>query len=657
MAGSPRIISPLLIAVAIHMVSSFVQLSPSRTSTNPRIQSAVFSTATNSTLSVPTTIVAPLDNGGKKIIKRKYTVGKYENHAANGTQKNKRKRPESQAISKEKSAAKNQNRRRKWKQKRGPAEDQFQWLHWVWNQWKDTSPGDLTDENVIKQMFAAIPRWSKRKSEQAAGNAEELLERLIQEAIAGNPHMRTNATSGDALPTAMLSVTHFNAAMDAYGKIGNPAGVQRILRRMESLRTSGVQDFADLQPDEFSMSTLATAWAKSHSEEAAQKAEAIIQYMDLNGLIANTITYNSVLHAIAVGNQCDRALRAEDMVQRMKLRHNEKGEDCKPDVYTYQSLIQAWSRTQMPGSPQEAERILGFMDDEASTGEKNCHLMAPNTYCFTSKFREDCTCLCIALLVSQHFFRPIAVIHSWARSSERKRARQAYQLLNIMTRRYNDARNEYKSNPTKKNKHRYKLLKPNVKTFTAVLNACARPIEDSEKGDAFAIAKLAMAELSVGTYGKPNFLSYAAYLAVCATTLEAGPERDAETKKVFQDCINAGQVAQIVLEKLYTAVSPEMLFELIGDHLNENGKITIPSHWNRSTKGERVGGNFLAQNEFNDEVVRSIPKSFQQRIEDVQKYGGKSGVYSGLSSPTMLKKGEDEIMWSKDEFSWGDDKK
>eukprot|EP00533_Pseudo-nitzschia_delicatissima_P006386 CAMPEP_0116089954 /NCGR_PEP_ID=MMETSP0327-20121206/6694_1 /TAXON_ID=44447 /ORGANISM="Pseudo-nitzschia delicatissima, Strain B596" /LENGTH=222 /DNA_ID=CAMNT_0003581167 /DNA_START=121 /DNA_END=785 /DNA_ORIENTATION=+ len=222
-----------------------------------------------------------------------------------------------------------------------------------------------------------------------------------------------------------------------------------------------------------------------------------------------------------------------------------------------------------------------------------------------------------------------------------------------MTRRYNDARNEYKSNPTKKNKHRYKLLKPNVKTFTAVLNACARPIEDSEKGDAFAIAKLAMAELSVGTYGKPNFLSYAAYLAVCATTLEAGPERDAETKKVFQDCINAGQVAQIVLEKLYTAVSPEMLFELIGDHLNENGKITIPSHWNRSTKGERVGGNFLAQNEFNDEVVRSIPKSFQQRIEDVQKYGGKSGVYSGLSSPTMLKKGEDEIMWSKDEFSWG----
>jgi hypothetical protein len=245
-------------------------------------------------------------------------------------------------------------------------------------------------------MKTAIPKWSKRKSPEAARRAEELLERLIKEAVAGNPHMRTNETTttvtseedSSAAPTSMLSVPLFNAAMDAYGKIGNPTGVQRILRRMEGLRMSGVDDFAQLQPDEFSMSTLATAWAKSHSEEAAQKAEGIIQYMDLKGLIPNTVTYNTILHAIAVGNECDRALRAEDMVQRMKKRHEEKGEDCQPDVYTYQSLIQAWSRTSMPGSPQKAERILRFMDDEASSGTKNCKRLAPNAYCFTSKFQK-----------------------------------------------------------------------------------------------------------------------------------------------------------------------------------------------------------------------------------------------------------------------------
>jgi len=403
--------SPLLIAIAIHMASCFVPFPRSRISTNPRLErwSPAFATVANSTL--PTaTMTAPRINGKHSIIQHTITVGKTKDNAPsvsrNKTKRHNRTEPSSRINKanpsshthnvKRNSNIKNNNNNHGTKKKRKlrPEEEQFNWLHWVYNQWKDTSPGDLTDENVIKQMMAAVPRWSKRKSIAAARHSEELLERLIQEAIAGNPHMRTKATTtttseeNSSAPTAMLSVSLFNAAMDAYGKIGNPTGVQRILRRMEGLRNSGVTDFTDLQPDEFSMSTLATAWAKSHSEEAAKKAEAIIQYMDIKGMIPNTITYNSVLHAIAVGNECDRALKAEDMVKRMKRRHEENDEDCKPDVYTYQSLIQAWSRTPMSGSPQRAERILRFMDNEASSGKKNCQRLAPNAYCFTSEFYE-----------------------------------------------------------------------------------------------------------------------------------------------------------------------------------------------------------------------------------------------------------------------------
>jgi hypothetical protein len=222
-----------------------------------------------------------------------------------------------------------------------------------------------------------------------------------------------------------------------------------------------------------------------------------------------------------------------------------------------------------------------------------------------------------------------------------------------MMQRYNDAKSEYNLNSTKKNKARYESLKPNVKTFTSVLNACARPIHVSESEDAFAIARLTMAELSLGIYGTPNFLSYAAYLAVCATTLEVGPERDAETKKTFRDCIEAGQVGQIVLEKLYTAASPELLHELLGEHLDERGQIRIPSDWNRSTQGERVGGTSMSQTELSEEVVRKIPKSFQQRLEDVQQFRGKSSVYSKESDPAMLRTGETELSWSYEDFGFG----
>jgi len=645
--GPIKITSFLLVAVVIQTTLCFVPFSLSRISSNPRVErlSPVFATIVNSTLPT-TTITVPRNNGNKNIIQRTYAVGKTEdntNFVSEQKTKNHSTTPNPSRIKKLKPSSQTHNEKgnrivniksnKKKKRKQRPDAEQFQWLHWVYNQWKDTSPGDLTDENVIKQMMAAVPRWSKRRSLKAAQRSEILLGRLIQEAIAGNPHMRTKATTisdeDSSAPSVMLSVNLFNSAMDGYGKIGNPAGVQRILRRMESLRTSGVADFADLKPDEFSMSTLATAWAKSHSAEAAQKAEAIIQYMDLKGLVPNTITYNSVLHAIAVGSECDRALRAEDIVLKMKRRHKENGEDCKPDVYTYQSLIQAWSRTSMPGSPQKAERILRGMDNEASSGKKYSERLAPNAYCFTT------------------------VIHSWARSSEKNKARQAYQLLNVMTRRYHDAKKEYSINKTKKNKSRYKLLKPNVKTFTSVLNACARPVNKAEKEDAFAIAQLAMAELSLGTYGKPNFLSYAAYLAVCATTLEVGPKRDAETKKTFGDCIQAGQVGQIVLEKLHTAASPELLDELIGQHLDDRGQVTIPPHWNKSTYGERAGGNSIVQTELNEEIVRKIPKSFQQRLENVQKFGGRSSIYSEAYDSSPIGSGGDGISWSKEEFNWG----
>ena len=233
------------------------------------------------------------------------------------------------------------------------------------------------------------------------------------------------------------------------------------------------------------------------------------------------------------------------------------------------------------------------------------------------------------------------MIHSWARSSERNRARHAHQLLSVMIRKYNDAEREYSVNNTKKNKSRSQMLKPNVKTLTAVLNACAWPAESSERADSFAIAQLVMTELSSGTYGKPNFLSYAAYLAVCGTTLDAGPERDAEAERTFRDCINAGEVGKIVLEKLYIAASPKLLHDLLGDHLDGSGQITIPSFWNRSIKGERAKGNAL-NTKVDDEVVSKIPKSFQERFSEVQNL-----------SPTVVGNGDDEILWSKVEFSRG----
>ncbi|KAG7356466.1 PPR: pentatricopeptide repeat domain containing protein [Nitzschia inconspicua] len=484
--------------------------------------------------------------------------------------------------------------------KKTPQHEEFQWLNWVYYQWKNTTPGQLTDEAIVRQMIAAIPHWARRKSLSAAERAEELLERLVVEALAGNPHL-TGACS-------LLTVSEFNKAMDAHGKIGNPSGVQRILRRMESLQRGGIPGdsgaFAHLRPDAFSMSILATALAKSRAPDAAQKAEAILHYMDLNDLVPNTVTYNAILNAIAVGNQVDKALKAEDLVQQMKERC-EKGQPCEPDVYTYQSLIQAWSKTTLPGAPQKAEEILWYMDVASEQNDK----LTPNAYCFTT------------------------VIHCWARSSEKNRARSAYNLLNTLMKRSQDI----SINPKKANQ-----LRPNVKTFTAVLNACARPSDVVEALDAFAIAKLTMAELSVGVYGHPNFLSYAAFLSVCATALEAGPKRDRIVRETFKKCVEAGEVGTIVVEKLHAAASLDLLNELVGTHRNENGEIQVPQQWKANVKGEKASSFFIRTPKVTDKVVSTVSKSSQQRFGVVQQYQDRLGAMSGDL--------DEEIIWRNGSF-------
>lgn len=232
-----------------------------------------------------------------------------------------------------------------------------------------------------------------------------------------------------------------------------------------------------------------------------------------------------------------------------------------------------------------------------------------------------------------------AVIHAWARSSESQRARSAYNLLNTLTRRCHDFKNSPKV---------AKQMRPNVKTFTAVLNACSRPIDESEADEAFSIAKLTMEELSIGTYGRPNFLSYAAFLLVCATTLQPGAERDAIVRSTFEDCVKAGQVGQIVLEKLLLAASTDLVDELIGDYRDITGQVQIPGQWKSRIHGERASSTFLPTPKLTESDVSKMPKTSQRRLGAVQKFGGRSGVLS-----CSHEEQDESIAWSRGGFGRG----
>jgi hypothetical protein len=129
--------------------------------------------------------------------------------------------------------------------------------------------------------------------------------------------------------------------------------------------------------------------------------------------------------------------------------------------------------------------------------------------------------------------------------------------------------------------------KPNVVIFTAVINACARPAQVSEKLDSFQIAQLTMEEALV--LGEANFLTFAAFLGVCSHTLLPSTLRDGTVKRTFEQCSDAGQVGRIVLEKLKQAASPVLYKELVGSYPLDGNDIPtqLPKAWTKNIRGER----------------------------------------------------------------------
>ena len=130
--------------------------------------------------------------------------------------------------------------------------------------------------------------------------------------------------------------------------------------------------------------------------------------------------------------------------------------------------------------------------------------------------------------------------------------------------------------------------KPNVVAFTAVLNACSRPANIAERKEAFDIAQRTMSQLSSGIYDRPNFLSYAAFFSVCATSVDRGAFRDSIVRTTFEHCVETGQVGQIVVQKLKDAASPQLFNELVGKYVNDCGSYELPRLWTLGLRGERV---------------------------------------------------------------------
>ena len=415
----------------------------------------------------------------------------------------------------------------KVKAKAAQKETEYKWLTWLYRNWKYVPVGEL-DEGIVRLMVPAMPLYAKRRTRRAAEQAEEMLDRYIAEYEAGNK-------------AAELNNTLFHAVMDAHAKCGQPEQAAAVLQKMIHL-SKREELLQALEPDVFSFTILATAWAKSRHPQAADKAENLLHYMERQNMAISTLTYNVVLNAIAVCHDKAKASRARRLVHRMEQMSQNKEANCEPDLYTYQSWMAACSRTRV--GLDETMQIFHSLEEKA--GERP-HLR-PNAHCFA------------------------AAIHAWAYSSKPNKAHEAHRLLQEMKRRYEDLGQSF--------------CRPNVVVFTSVINACVNPSSEHEALAAFDIAQSTFEELLCSPYGPPNFLTYAALLHACSTCLPRGEYCDSVVDQIFDMCCEYGCVGRIVVQKFREAASAELQDDVLGTRDWND----LPSDWTRRVKGERFNG-------------------------------------------------------------------
>jgi hypothetical protein len=253
---------------------------------------------------------------------------------------------------------------------------------------------------------------------------------------------------------------------------------------------------------------------------------------------------------------------AESLVRRMR----QWGVACRaPDLYTYQTLMTIYSKSRRPDAPAKTETVLRWLlqQSSASTALSDATAAArlqPNTHCYTALMRA----------------------YAYSTTASHKAA-HAWRLLSELQRRYESLG--------------IRTCRPNVVAYTGVLNACGGQQAPDERNEAYVVAQRAwQALLDHPQYGRPNYLTYAAYLQALISTLPRHDvRRDEDTRSIFAHCCEAGQVGAIVWNKLRLAASPDLWHEICAtaaaegesgpefDQRYEN----LPLSWRINVQGER----------------------------------------------------------------------
>jgi len=260
----------------------------------------------------------------------------------------------------------------------------------------------------------AIRAWSRsRRGREAAEHADRILEEMQapKDIVTYSSVISAWATSGmkshavqraeqllreieedtNLEPTTVV----LNSVMSTWVKSRSPGACKRteeILHEMEQSNEPSIQ------PDLISYNTHLHALSlQAKKPLMAQKCEDLLQRMEQRyergevTFAPNSFTYNLVIEAWSKSPDKDAAMKAANILRQLSKVQNDERAGVEPDSFSFNQVLAALSRSPMKGAAKMAEELLAFMEKAYRTG---IHPKAkPDAMGYSSvraKWRLDC---------------------------------------------------------------------------------------------------------------------------------------------------------------------------------------------------------------------------------------------------------------------------
>jgi hypothetical protein len=247
-----------------------------------------------------------------------------------------------------------------------------------------------------------------------------------------------------------------------------------VSRAEELLRA--IEETPGLEPNTVVLNTVMSAWVRSKNPAAINRTQELLEHMEASTQTPpDLISYNTHLHALSshADKRPGSAERAHDLLLNLEKRYAAREIPFAPNLFTYNIVIEAWSKSRHPNAAWKAVEVLrklisqnnGRGPDTFSYNQALSALSRSNKPGAALLAEELLNCMeeAYKLRVHRNAIPDVtgytSAIVAWSRSNEADAAERAERILSRMKERY--AAGEH-------------YLKPNRMIFNSLIDCWAK---------------------------------------------------------------------------------------------------------------------------------------------------------------------------------------